>query len=55
MGSLLLTALAFFGGIALLLALGGLLKDKGGEVGNFFAKIILGIVIVAWFSLILFS
>ena len=55
MGSLFLTALAFFGGIALLLAFAGLLKDKAGEVGNLFAKIIVGIVIVAWFSLILFS
>ena len=55
MGSLLLTALAFFGGIALLLALAGVLKRNAGEVGNPLAKIIVGIVIVAWFSLILFS
>ena len=55
MESLLLTALAFFGGIALLLAFAGALKDKAGEVGNLLAKIILGIVIVAWYSLILFS
>ena len=54
MESLFLTALALFGGIGLLLALSGVLKDHAGEVGNLLSKIIVGIVVVGWFSLILF-